>query len=481
MNYEETGLSRQEALKYRLSLRECLIGDKAFYSRLALVVVPMIIQNTLTNVVSLLDNVMVGQVGTLPMSAVAIVGQLMFVFYLGIFGTLSGAGIFGTQYIGKGDYEGVRNAIRFKLIAAAAIGGLFLTVFGLAGPALIGRYIAESTTAADRELTMRLALQYLHIMMVGMIPFALTQVYGSTLREAGYTTIPMRGSMIAMAVNFVLNALLIFGLFGLPKMGVAGAAVATVVSRFVEMAIVVGAGCRNTDKFPFFAGIFRNFRIPGNVAREILIKTLPLSVNEILWSLGQAQLMQSYSVRGIEVIAAINISNTISQIFNEVFISLGGAAGIIVGQELGANRLVGARRTAWRMAAASLMSTIVMGGALFAVAPLIPQIYNTEAEIRQLATTLIRIVAVCMPIHSFANVSYFIMRSGGRTLVTFFFDSCFSWIVSVPLAYILATFTSLPPQVILASVMSADLIKCAIGFVLVKKGVWVRNIVTGMG
>ncbi len=476
MNNFETG-NRQEAIKYRFTLRECLFGDAVFYRRVAMVVLPMIIQNTLSNIVGLLDNVMVGQVGTLPMSSVAIVNQILFVFYLCIWGSLAGAGIFSTQFFGKGDMDGVRYAIRFKLLTAITIFTIAVIVLYSFGPDLVSLYISSDTPDADRAATLGYCIAYLNIMLVGLLPFSLTQVYASAMRESGRTTLPMVASMVAMGVNFVFNALLIFGLLFFPKMGVLGAATATVISRFTELFIVVAGAHRRESAYGFFHGLYRNFRIPGSLVMPILTRSLPLLCNEFLWSVAQATLLQAYSIRGIAVIAAMNISGTISQIFNEVFLSIGNSAGIIVGQELGADRLVSARRTAWRMAALSIMSTFVMGALLAIAAPFIPQIYNTEPEIRTLATRFIWVVAACMPINAYANVSYFTMRSGGKTAITFLFDSCFSWAVSVPAAYVLSRFTALPALSVFMIINMLEIIKCIIGFCLVRSGVWVRNIV----
>ena len=472
----ETG-NRQEAIKYKFTLKECLFGDAQFYRRVATVVVPMIIQNTLSNIVGLLDNIMVGQVGTLPMSAVAIVNQILFIFYLCIWGSLAGAGIYSTQFFGKGDMEGVRYAIRFKLLTAMTIFTVAAFILHYLGSGIISLYISADTLEADKVATMGYAVGYLGIMIVGLAPFSLTQVYASAMRESGRTTLPMIASMTAMVINFIFNALLIFGLLGLPKMGVYGAAVATVISRFTELFIILVGAHRPDTHYQFFKGLYRSFRIPGKLILPILTKSLPLLGNEFLWSLAQASLLQAYSVRGIAVIAAMNISGTISQIFNEVFLSIGNSTGIIVGQELGADRLVNARRSAWRMAALSIMSTFVMGTLLAIAAPIIPQIYNTGDDIKHLATRCIWVVAVVMPINAYANVSYFTMRSGGKTAVTFLFDSCFAWVVSVPAAYVLSRYTTLPALYVFMTVSLLEIIKCIIGFCLVRSGVWVRNIV----
>ena len=463
----------------KLTLRECLLGDRAFYRHVLMVVLPIIVQNTLTNVVSLLDNVMVGQVGTLPMSGVAVVGQLLFVYNLAIWGSTSGAGIFGAQFYGRGDMEGVRHTFRFKLLVSTAITAADIVLFLAAGTPLIEAYISADTSPADAAATLGYAQGYLRIMLVGLIPFGLTQCYAGTLRESGQTVLPMKASMLAMVVNFVFNALLIFGLGPFPRLGVAGAAIATVLSRFVELGIVVVGAHRSTDRYPFLQGVYRSFAIPRTLVKSIFIRSMPLLLNEMMWGSGQAVLLQCYSVRGIQAVAALNICNTIAQIFNEVFLSLGNATAIVVGQELGADRLTGARRTAWRMLTLSLASCVVMGTALAVCAPFIPRIYNTEESIRLLATELIRMAALCMPLYGFSNCEYFTLRSGGKTFITFLFDSCFTWVVSVPMAYCLSRFTGLNIVVIYLFVNGMDIIKCAIGFVLVKKGVWVRNIVKG--
>ncbi len=472
----ETG-NREEAIKVKLTFKECFFGDQQFYRKVSMVVVPMIIQNTLTNIVGLLDNIMVGRLGTLQIPSVAVVNQLLFVFYLCIWGSLAGAGIFSTQFFGKGDMDGVRYAIRFKLLTAITIFTVAILILYFNGPALILDYIAKDTSEADRLQTLGYALSYLHIMLIGLVPFSLTQVYASAMRESGRTTLPMIASMTAMVVNFVFNVLLIFGYLGFPRLEVRGAAIATVISRFVEFGIVVIGAHKRDSAYKFFRGLYRGFKIPVNLIWPILSRSFPLLLNEFLWSVAQARLLQAYSIRGLEVVAAMTISSTISQIFNEVFLSIGNSTGIVVGQELGADRLVSARRSAWRMAALSFMSTIVMGSLLALAAPIIPQVYNTTPETKALATRFIWVLACCMPIHSYANVSYFTLRSGGKTLITFLFDSCFAWLVSVPVSYILSRYTALPAIYIFMVVNSLEIIKCIIGFCLVKSGIWVRNIV----
>ena len=264
---------------------------------------------------------------------------------------------------------------------------------------------------------------------------------------------------------------------GFPKMGVAGAAAATVLSRFVEMLIVVIWTHTHTQKVSYFKGVYRTFRVPLSVAGKITKKGMPLLINEALWSSGMAALVQCYSVRGLSVVAAMNISNTVANVFNIVMISMGNAVGIIIGQLLGAGKMEEAVDTNRKLLMFSVLCCSVTGFLMLFAAPFFPRIYNTSAEIKQLASWFIVIVAISMPFGSFLNSAYFTLRSGGKTIITFLFDSVFMWTVSVTGAFVLTRFTDLPVVYVYAIVTSLDLFKCLVGYILLKKKVWLNNIV----
>lgn len=453
------------------------LGDRAFYRRCLVVAVPIIVQNGITNFVSLLDNIMVGQVGTLPMSGVSIVNGLIFVFNLCVFGASSGAGIFTAQFHGSGDHQGIRSTFRFKLLICTLISLLGCAVFLLGGEFLIRLYLTGEGSAADAAQVLEYGLDYLHVMLWGLIPFALTNAYASTLKECGNTVIPMLGGIAAVLVNLCLNYVFIFGHFGAPAMGVEGAALATIISRYVELAIVVGWTHLHRQKNPFIVGAYRSFRIPAKLLRSIVVKGMPLLVNEALWSSGMAIMNQCYSTCGLDVVPAMNISNTIFNLSSVVFLSLGNAVGIIMGQMLGANCTESEVRDSNRkLIALSVASGLVFGGLMALLSGLFPKIYNTTDQVRQLATWLICINACIMPFSAYTNATYFTLRSGGQTLVTFLFDSCFVWVLCVPLAYCLSRFTSLTILPLFAICTATDLIKCAVGAFMLRQGKWIQNL-----
>ena len=453
------------------------IGDRAFYRRVLAIAVPIIVQNAITNFVSLLDNIMVGQIGTTPMSGVSIVNQLMFVFNLCVFGATSGAGIFTAQFHGSNDQTGIKHTFRFKFLACLLIslvgGSLFITE----GDFLIGLYLTGEGDPQTAASALNYGLSYLQVMLWGLIPFAISNTYASTLRETGKTTIPMAAGITAVFVNLGLNYVLIFGKLGVPALGVQGAALATVISRYVELMILILWTHLNPEKNPFIRHIYRSFHIPVKLLKSIIIKGMPLLMNEFLWASGMAIMNQCYSTCGLDVVPAMNISSTLYNLASVTFLSMGNSVGIIMGQMLGAGTSEPEIRDANRkLVAVSISSGVVFGGLMAAASVLFPRIYNTTDNVRHLATLLICISAAMMPFNSYTNAAYFTLRSGGQTMVTFLFDSCFVWTCCVPVAFCLSRFTGLSIIPLYIICQSMDFIKCTIGAFMIRQGKWIQNL-----
>lgn len=453
-----------------------LIGDKKFYKYVLSVAFPIIIQNGVSSFVSMLDNIMVGRVGTEAMSGVSIVNQLVFVMMLCFFGAFGGAGILTAQFYGQKNNEGVRDTFRFKLISGAVLLTIALVIFICFDDQLIGLYLHQSDMEGDLELTLTLAKEYLTITLFGLLPMMIEMCYSSTLRECGETRLPMIASSIAVFVNLILNWILIFGNLGFPVMGAAGAALATVISRFVQMIIVITWSHRHRDKAEFTNKVYAHFHIPAKLMWRVLVLSAPLIVNETLWAAGMATQTQIFSVRGLPVVSAFSINSTIYNVFNIVFLALGNCVGIIVGQQLGAGKVKEGKESAVRIIALSTVISIVIGALLASVSGLFPKIYNTTDQVKEIAAKLILISAVMMPVQGYLHSTYFTVRSGGKTLITFLFDSFFLWVVIIPVAWILTHKTNLDIVYIYLYVQLCDIIKCIVGTIIVKSGIWARNI-----
>ena len=452
------------------------IGDRKFYKNLLAVMLPILVQNAITNFINLLDNVMVGQIGTEQMSGVSIVNQLMMVFNLCIFGAVSGAGLFGAQFFGQKDHDGMRETFRFKIYISAVLYLAATVLFLTLGEPLISLYLHEGSETGDLALTMHYAKEYLAILLPGLLPYTLTQIYASSLREAKRTLPPMTAGIIGVVLNMLLNYLLIFGKLGLPELGVRGAAIATVIARVVECVIVIAWGHLHSRELLFLRGVYRSPKISRVLMRRILVTGLPLILNEALWSAGQAALLQCYSWRGIAVVSAMNISNVVYNTFAILYLSMGSTISILIGHRLGAGRLKEAREDATRMITFSTALGVFAGCLIALCAGIFPLIYNTTEEVRALATSFTLVVALGAPLHAIVNASYFTLRSGGKTLLTFLFDSVYVWCVSVVLAFCLTRFTALPIVTVYLICQVVDVFKCILGLVLVGSGVWVRNI-----
>ena len=460
------------------SLSKKFIGDKAFYRRVLAVAVPIMVQSGITNFVSLLDNIMVGRTGTEQMSGVAIVNQLIFVFYLCCFGGFSGAGIFTAQYYGAKDDEGIRHTFRYKLWLGFVLVAGALVVLGFFGEDLISLYLRGTNDGGDPAAALAFGCDYLKIMLLSLPAFALVQVYSNTLRECGETVVPMRAGLAAVFVNLAFNYLLIYGKLGFPALGVKGAAIATVLSRFVEFAVVAVWTHRHKEKCPYIKGVYKTLFVPPALVKRYFLMGSPLLVNEALWSAGMAMLAQCYSLRGLNVVAATNIANTVCNVFNVVFFAMGDAIAIIIGQHLGAQDYDRAKDETNKIIAFSIFIATLVGIAIAATSHLFPMIYKTTPEAKQIAAQLLIAQAVFTPQIALLHTSYFTIRSGGRTVVTFLFDSVFMWVVSVPVAFLLSRYTNLYVVWIFVFLQMADWIKCVIGVVLVRKGVWMQNIVS---
>lgn len=453
------------------------IGDKAFYRYLIFLAFPMIVQNGITSFVSFLDNIMVGQIGTEPMSGVAIVNQLFFVFNICIFGGVSGAGIFSAQFFGKGDFEGQKYTFRFKLYACLLITAIACVLFHFLDEPLISLYLNDGGSVGNTRLALSYGKEYLAIMIFGLLPFAVSQTYVSTIRETGQTFVPMVSGIVAVITNLVLDYVLIFGVFGAPELGVAGAAIATVIARYTECLIVVVWAHRHLYKNPYLIGVYKGLRIPGSILADIFRKGLPLMFNEMLWAVGMAVIVQCYAVRGLEVVAAQNISSTISNLFNIVYLQLGNCISIVVGQKLGAGQLEEAKDADNKIIFFDVACCACISVIMILLGGLFPEIYKTEPGIKALAKNFIIISAMAMPLCAFSHCSYFTLRSGGKTIVTFLFDSVYTWVVMIPYAFVLSRFTTLSITMVFFLVSFTEIIKVIIGFFMIKSNVWLQNIV----
>ncbi|MCR5731362.1 MAG: MATE family efflux transporter [Sphaerochaetaceae bacterium] len=451
-----------------------LFGNRDFYMMVLTIALPIAIQNGFTNFVNLLDNIMVGRLGTEAMSGVSIANQLVFIFNICIFGCVSGAGIFTAQYVGKEDWNGVRNTVRYKLITGSLITILCSILCLYKGDYLIGLFLKGSSDGGNVDFALQEGRSYLNLMLLGFPAFMLSQVYASTSRENGEAVTPMKAGLTAIVTNLVLNYLLIFGHFGLPRLGVRGAAIATTVSRYIEAAIVIIWTHRTME---FTKGLYRKLTLPSELARKITKAAIPLLMNETLWATGMTFLVQCYSTRGLNAVAGYNIFSTLLNVFNVSLLAIGNSVGIIIGRLLGAERFEDAKDTDRKIIVFAMLVGASLGVIMLSLSYVFPLLYNTNDIARTTASHLIIAQSFFLPLFALKNSTYYTLRSGGQIWITIIFDSVFLWFCSVPIAFTVSRFTSFSVVGIFIAVQMGDFIKCTLGLYLIKKGVWIRKIV----
>lgn len=445
------------------------IGDKAFYRRLIAVSLPLILQQLVTASIQIVDNVMVGRLGETAIGAVSVVNQLFFVVIITTFGVISGSTIYMAQYYGAKNQSKLNQTYRITLYASLLVAFIAFIIFSVADTFLIQIFTTN-------PVTIGLAEDYISIIRWGLFGFAISIAISSSLRVVGITKPLLWISVFTIVLNTVLNALLIFGLFGLPELGVIGAAIATAIARFVEAALSLWYMWRRQNIFKW--DWTRIFAVEFSLIKAILIIGFPLLLNEIFWSLGQTTFLYAYSTRGDGALAAMNITNSISQITFVLFQALGTASAVFVGNKLGENELVEAQDNAKRLVFAAGVVAVAIGVVLFVLSGLFTDFYSIAELTKSWAIFNIRVNALFVPLYTMNVTLFFIIRSGGDTKSTLLMDSGFMWLVSVPTALFLAFFTALPITWMFLIVQGTEFFKVLFSISRYNKKRWVRNLAT---
>lgn len=454
-----------------------LIGNKQFYKNLLLISVPIILSQLISQLVNVMDSLMVGKLLTEEFTGVSIANQFLFIFNLAIFGAISGPSIFATQYHGANDIEGVKETIRYKWVVSLVILVLGILILIFFSNQLFTAFVnGEEYSKLDPVLVLTSGKKYLLIMLFGLPFFTLSEIYSSNLREAKQTVIPLIANFAAVGINICLNYLLIFGKFGFPTLGVKGAALATVISRIFAFLIVFIYSLVN-KKFNYSNCIFKRFLPKADSFKRIFSKSYLLLFNEIIWSLGMTLINYAFSLKGLEVVAAINIVSIFVNLFGLFGSSVGTGIAILIGQQLGAAKFEEVKNDTDKYLFFSIILGVMVAVMMFMIRNIIPKLYDMEPSVIEIASKLIMISALIVPIRVYSVTCYFIIRSGGKVLITFLFDSVFTIVIRFTVTFLFAKFSHMNIYGIYLISELLEIIKIVIGTLLVKKGIWIHNIV----
>jgi putative MATE family efflux protein len=446
-----------------------LFGDRQFYKGLFAVAAPIMLQNLINSLVQMLDTVMIGRLGTVEIAAVGLGNQVFFLYNLILFGICSGGTIFTAQFWGRGDIPGIRKNMGFCMFLnlAPALGFTLASIF--IPDTLIGVYSRD-------PLVIEAGALYLRELAPVFIPFSIALALTLTLRSVEKVRLSIAATLIALSLNAVLNYLFIFGAGPIPPLGVRGAARATVISRYIELFILVcGSYLR---RYPP-AGSFRDlFAFNAAYAGRFLKIALPVIFNEALWSLGVTIQNLIFARTGTEAIAAFNITNTVSQLTWVVFIGLGNGVAVLIGKKIGEGDEEAARSYASRIVRFAPLLSLAAAAALFPLASLLPLIFNVSPGVLQGAAGMFMVLCCAYPFRAF-NMSMVIgiCRAGGDTVFCVFYDIALMWLVALPLGALASFVFHAPVVVIYACINLEEPVKMLLGLWRLKTGKWLHNVI----
>ena len=442
-------------------------GPKEFEKEALMVAVPMMLQQVITSCVNLVDNVMVGQLGDVALSGVAAANRYYMIANFGMMGLLATASIFLAQFFGAKDEKHMKQSFRY----------MFSAIFVLLLPIMILGYFFPNSILAffTKDLaTIEAGAIYLKNVIISFIPLGISLSISNAYRALGETKIPFAISVAAILTNAGFNYIFMFGAFGLPAFGVVGAAYGTIVARVFEMGLYMIS--LFVYKMPFTFKLHTIFSMDASLIKRITVKALPLVLNEVMWSAGNAMLFKLYATRGAHVLSGYSIASTTADIFFTLFGGMAVATTVMVSHRLGAGKIEEARCNGYYLIGFSVKLALAFAVLMFGSSFIVPHFYSVSMETKELASTFLRIMSCLFWIYMANCQCYFLLRAGGETKKTLLMDSGFMWTINIPLVAAITYLTGFNIFVLYIVGQCTDLLKLSISYHLVRKETWLNNL-----
>lgn len=450
-----------------------LFGPAPFYKEVLSIAIPVMLQQAIQSLVSLIDNFMVAGLGDAKMASVNVANQVNFV-YLVVMMTLSGAGgIYMSQFRGAKDEEGMRQAYRFKAIMTMGVSALYFAVCQVMPASLIS--VMTHGNAAQAEIVAGGA-DYLRLVSWMFIPMGLSQSIGTAFREIGKPGVPLAISVSATLVNTFFNWILIYGNFGAPRLEIMGAGIATNIARGVEvLAFVIYA---HRSKAPFYVPLLRLLKARWSLFREILGKSSLMLLSETSWVVSETVTTALYNGRGgAEVVAGMSAGWAVANIFFLVFTGIHVSTGVVVGGLLGADKLPEAKVKARWIISGSVVAGCVVALAQVASIAAVPVVFmNLTSAATAVTRGLLLVIAAYLPLWTLLNAQFAVSRSGGDTMMGVVVDVGVTYALFIPGAFALAILTPIGPVAMYGLVKLTDFVKWFVAHRWLKKERWLRNL-----
>jgi len=452
-----------------------IFKDKTFLKAMIAIALPITLQNLVASSVNMLDTLMITSLGEESLAAVGLANQVFFFYAVTIFGVATGSSVFVSQFWGKGDVKNIARILGISLAITSVLGALF-TLAALFVPEFIMKIFSE-----DSEV-IRLGVDYLRIVSLSYIITGISFAYAVASRSIGQAKMPMIASIVSFLVNLIFNYLLIFGKFGFPQLGVKGAAYGTIIARAAEIGLMLYSIYSNKNNNPLAHSFKSMTDWTGDFIRKYFKTAYPVILNEALWSLGTVLYSLAYAKIGTEAAAAVQILNTVQNIFMVLSRGLANACTVMVGNKIGADEEDEAVVYADNFMILSAALGLVLGVLIYFSKDLIliffrnltPSMYNTSRN-------LLIVLAASFFIRSFnGTLIVGVLRGGGDTRFSMLLEMGSVWLVGVPLAFLGALVFRFPVYYVFLLVNIEEIVKAAIGILRVKSKKWVTNIIHDM-
>ena len=443
--------------------------DKKFIKTLMLLAIPIILQSLVTASLNLLDNLMIGSLGENEIAAVGISNQFYMLYYYTIMGITLGAGIFMSQFWGKKDVTSIHKFLGISLVVGM-ISTIFFAILAFFFPEMIMKIFI------DENIVIEQGVAYLKMVALSYIFTTVSLAYAAALRSIGQTKIPMYGSLVGLVFNGILNYIFIFGKFGAPIMGVAGAALGTTISRFMELAFILFIICKNKNVVAGKISQLLDFNF--DLVKRYFITATPVVFNDVMWIAGITAYFIAYSKLGINATATMQIANTINNVFNIFGIGIASASAILIGNKIGAGKEEDAKEDAVKISVFGVLVGIIIGILFFVLAPFIAMLFKITPETYNNVIFVLRIMAIVLPLRFFGITQIIgVLRGGGDVMYAIVTELVAVWLIGVPLSFVGAVYFKLPITIVYILVCLEEPFKAIATYPRLRSGKWIKNLV----
>ncbi len=448
-------------------------GSLAFYKKALFIALPVMAQMLIQNLVSLIDNFMVSDLGDIKMSGVNISGQIIFVFMVFLNTICMAGGIFLTQFSGAKDKHGMKQSFCFKIWTGIFVASLFAFSCFVIPRNVLSLMVNGNSQA---EIILDEGVKYMRIIGFMSLPWIISAMVSSSLRDIGDVKAPLIISIIATFVNTFFNWLLIYGNLGCPRLEVQGAAIATVIARTVEAVLFVGYMIK---KRPDFTASFHDlFHVSFKLFGEIFKKAWMIMLSEMVWAIAETITTALYNGRGgADVVSGMSASFAISNLFFIAFSGIITSTGVIIGKDLGRGELDVARQEkVWLLNGAKIFGLFFTGVGLLCVC-LVPVVFrNLSAHSQSICRQMVFVMALYMPLWVYINGQFAVSRAGGDTMMGIMVDGIGNTFIVIPGIFLMAKLTPIGPVMMYAIIKAVEIPKIIIAHFWLKKEKWLKNL-----